>query len=138
MLPKNIFCPTKEVYSRPNELPWISENMKVLKRSYMRVYEKRGKTLKYFQLKDSFEKKMKSEISKYKAKIFDDVKNGNRNCVYSALRKLGVRPGDATSNTFTLPSHAENNLSAQQSAEIIADHFASISQGYDPITVDNF
>ena len=41
-------------------------------------------------------------------------------------------------NTFTLPSHVENNLSASESAEIIADHFAAISQVYDPINVDNF
>ena len=57
---------------------------------------------------------------------------------YSSLRKLGVRPGDVSANTFTLPSHIENNLSARESAELIADHFAAISQDYDPIKLDNF
>ena len=53
-------------------------------------------------------------------------------------RKAKNRPGENTGNTFTLPGHIDNNLSAHQSAEIIADHFAAISQNYDPICVSNF
>ena len=45
----NTFCPTKNVYARPNELPWITENMKALKRARMTEYEKRGKSIKYFE-----------------------------------------------------------------------------------------
>ena len=77
-------------------------------------------------------------MAKYTEKILEDVRTGNRNCAYSALRKLGVRPGDATLNTFTLPSHVEKNLSPQESAELIADHFAAISQYYEPINIDRF
>ena len=36
------------------------------------------------------------------------------------------------------PGHVDNNLSASQSAELIADHFAAISQNYDPINVEHF
>ena len=32
----NIFCPEKQVFSRPDEKPFITENMKILKRSIMR------------------------------------------------------------------------------------------------------
>ena len=106
----NIYCPEKEVFARPLDSPFVNESMKVLKRSVMRQYEKRGKSKKYLELKCSFEQKKKNEVKKYIDKIFDDVKNGNRNCTYSALRKLGVRPGDVTDNTFTLPSHAAANL----------------------------
>ena len=57
-----------------------------------------------------------------------------------ALRKLGTRPGGGgvSGNTFTLPGHAERNFTARQSAEIIADHFANISQDYEPIKLSNF
>ena len=126
------------MYSRPDDKPFISEDMKILKRRIMREYEKRGKSLKYLDLKKCFTGKFENEISKYTEKVLDDVRNGNRNSAYSALRKLGVRPGDVPANTFTLPSHVENNLSAWESAEIIADHFAAISQHYDPISIDNF
>ena len=104
----------------------------------MREYEWHGKSRIYFDLKGSFERKYQSQISKYNDKIIEDVKSGNRSCTYSALRKLGVRPGDPQTNTFTLPSHEEKNLTAQQSAEIIADHFAAISQDYNPIDLDCF
>ena len=97
----NIFCPEKEVYARPQDSPFVNESMKVLKRSFMREYEKRGKSKRYFELKCTFDQKKKNEIKKYIDKIFDDVKNGNRNCTYSALRKLCVRPGDVTDNTHS-------------------------------------
>ena len=94
--------------------------------------------MKYCNLKECFDRKLETEVFKYTEKILEDVRTGNRNCAYSALRKLGVRPGDATLNTFTLPSHVEKNLSPQESAELIADHFAAISQDYEPIKIDNF
>ena len=126
----DIFCPQKQVFSRP--CPFITESMKVMKRNIMREYEKRGKSAKYLELKVNFKQKKEKEALKYKEKIIDDVRNGNMNCTYSALRKLGVRPGDTSSNTFTLPSHVDNNLTASQSAEIIADHFATNSKDYEP------
>ena len=47
---------------------------------------------------------------------------------------MGAQPGDCIdANTFTLPSH--DGLTAEQSAERIAMHFASISQEYPPLDV---
>ena len=111
---------------------------KLVKRSISREYEKRGKSQKYHELKSIFRNKMKSEVIKYKAKIYDDIANGNRSCTYSALRRLGVRPGDKSRDVFSLPAHVELNLTAQQSAEIIADHFAAISNEYEPICIEKF
>ena len=58
--------------------------------------------------------------------------------MYAALRKLGARPGEQQTNTFTLQSHQDRGLSSRESAEIIADYFATISQEYEPINIDNF
>jgi hypothetical protein len=134
----NTFCPSKVCFSRPNESPWVTENMKILKRRFHREYERKGKTQKYFDLKHSYDAKLSKEKQKYNLKIQDDVITGNRSSSYAALRKLGARPGEATTNTFTLPGHADLNFTASQSAEIIADHFATISQDYDPISLTNF
>ena len=101
----NIYCPEKEVFARPLDSPFVNESMKVIKRSFMREYEKRGKSKKYLELKCSFEQKKKNEVKKYIDKIFDDVKNGNRNCTYSALRKLGVRPGESVKCRFSFLMH---------------------------------
>ena len=131
----DIFCPAKVVVSRPGEKPWVTEEIKILKRRVQRQYERKGQSPKYLELKCSYDAKMKAEAQKYTEK---DVRNGDRNSSYAALRRLGVRPGENTANSFTLPGHDDSNLSAQQSAEIIADHFAAISQNYDPISVNNF
>ena len=104
----------------------------------MREYERKGKSLKYFQLKSIFSEEFDKQVSKYKSKIIEDVRTGDRSSSYAALRKLGVRPGDQLSNTFDLPAHSESNLSASESAELIADHFAAISMEYAPIKIENF
>ena len=132
----DIFCPQKIVYARPDDLPYITEKMKTIKRQIMREYEKRGKSVKYYELRAIFMKSMEKEVSRYKNKIIEDVKTGNKKSVYSALRKLGVRPGESSGGTFTLPEHA--NLSAQQAAGLMADHFSLISQNYAPIDIRNF
>ena len=134
----NIFCPQKQVFTRPNDLPYVTEAMKVLKRKIQREYEKRRKSPKYFELKASWDMLLQKEIIKYKQKLSDELRSGNRNSVYSAIRKLGARPGEQVPRTFTLPSHDDRNLSAQESAEILADHFAIISQEYDPVRIESF
>ena len=51
--------------------------------------------------------------------------------------RLGAQPGDCTdSNTFSLPVHESESLSPEQCAESIAQHFASISQEFPPVSID--
>ena len=116
------FCPSKVICSRPNDSPWISEEMKMLKRRIMREYEKGGKTDKYKQMKINYDEKLHSEAQKYRTRQQNEIISGNRSSCYAAMCKLGERAGEAASNTFTLPCHAELNYSAQESAELIAKH----------------
>ena len=52
------------------------------------------------------------------------------------MKKMGAQPGDCIdANTFTLPNHESENLSDDESAERIAQHFAEISQQYPPLDV---
>ena len=48
-----------------------------------------------------------------------------------------MRPGENENAEFQLPSHSEQNLSAAQSAEIIAQHFSQISQEYSPLNLSS-
>ena len=93
--------------------------------------------MKYFTLKLKFSEKLQNARLKYQQKLEEDIISGDRTSIYSALRKLGARPGEPSRNNFTLPTHVDNNLSASQSAEIMADHFATISQDYQPINLNN-
>ena len=47
---------------------------------------------------------------------------------------MGAQPGDCTDDqSFSLPGHQELNLTDQQCAERIAEHFSSISKEYSPL-----
>ena len=65
----DIFCPAKVVVSRPGEKPWVTEEIKILKRRVQRQYERKGQSPKYLELKCSYDAKMKAEAQKYTEKI---------------------------------------------------------------------
>ena len=70
-------------------------------------------------------------------KNIDDLIDTNPGQAYSILKRMGAQPGDCTDdNTFTLPEHASRNLTNEESAELIANHFAEISQEFPPLNVD--
>ena len=80
---------------------------------------------------------MSSEKEKYKEKVLNEVQTGSKNSAYAAIKKLGAHPSDFNSG-FTLPKHTELGLSNFQSVEIIAEHFAAISNTFDPIKISKF
>ena len=66
----------------------------------------------------------------------DALKNTNPGQAYNILKRMGAMPGDCIDgNTFSLPNHEEDNLSHEQCAERIADHFAEISNQFHPLDV---
>ena len=73
-----------------------------------------------------FKQKLKIEAKKYLEKIEAEVIEGKRGSSYSALKKLGAQSNDIGNNVFTLPAHAEDNLSPQQSADRFADYQLSL------------
>ena len=136
VLVENTF-PEKHIVIKPDDRPYFTENLRHLKRQRQREYHKHGRSTKYLKLKDIFEEKLKNEKMKYIKKVQIEVCEGKRGSTYPALKKLGLRPGHDVQSQFLLPSHADRNLSAAQSAEIIADHFSNISQEYAPLNTAN-
>ena len=68
-------------------------------------------------------------------KNISDIKSSNPSKAYSLLKRLEARPGECDEvNEFLIPSHI--NLSAEECAEKIANHFSSISQEFDHLNVD--
>ena len=130
--------PLKTVTVSDRDKPYMTEELKKLRRQRQRIYSKSGRSPKYLEIKAQFELKLRTEAKKYHEKVEAEVTEGKRSSSYSALRKLGVGGKDIGKNSFTLPSHAEDELSPQQSADIFADYFSAISQEFDPICVDDF
>ena len=133
---RNVF-PEKLVTISDYDKPYITEELKSLRRQRQRAYRKGGKNAKYLEIKSKFDNKLKAEAEKYRLKILAEVAEGKRGNAYGALRKLEFGKNNEKSKQFTLPSHAEQNLSTFQSAEKLADYFSQISQQFDPICTEN-
>ena len=132
----NQFCPEKEVKLGSQDKAFISRELKKISRLKNREYTKRGKTQKYKDLERQFKLKYKIEAGKYLNKNLDALKSTKPGRAYSILKKMGAQPGDCIdSNTFSLPNHEKENLSEEQSAERIAQHFAEVSQQFLPLDV---
>ena len=117
--------------------PFITAELKRLDRQKRREYQKRGKTLKYKSIKRKFDIKYREEAEKYLNRNLENIKQSKPGQIFSVLKRLGAQPGECPdSNTFSLPEHENLCLSPDQSAERIAEHFASISQQYPPLNTD--
>lgn len=127
--------PEKNVIISQNDQPWFTESLRTLKRKRQREYHKHGKSTKYFEIKAQFDKKVNDAILMYKNKILREVVEGKRGSSYSALRRLGDRPGDINSLEFQLPEYIEQGLTPQQSVEKMADYFSKISAEYLPLDI---
>ena len=115
----------------------MNDRLKCLRRQQIREYGRKGKSEKYDMLKKSFEEAFKREALKYKNKIQDEVWDGKRGSAYNAIRKLGAKNPEIDTN-FYIPAHTEENLSAQESAKRLANHFSSISQEFEPLDQSKF
>ena len=70
-------------------------------------------------------------------KNINALKDTNPGQAYSIMKRMGAQPGDCTDfNTFTLPEHANTNLTNLQSPERIAEHFSEISQEFSHLNVN--
>ena len=128
--------PVKTITVTDADQPWITNDLKTLKRARIREYCRHGKSTKYFDLKKLFNVKQNVAVKHYTDKIINDVKTGTKTSGYKALRKLGVRKGDTKDELFVLPNHSEQNLTEEEVAERIADYFSSISQEFEPLDID--
>ena len=131
------FFPQKTVSVGPADLPYFTEELRKLKRTRLRAYDQHGRrSHQYIRAKELFDEKLQRESTKYREKIMLEVREGKRGSSYSAIRKLGNRPGESGRPEFWLPAYVEQQLSPSQSAERLADHFSQISQTVEPLDVD--
>ena len=134
---QDIHFPLKRITVSPYDKPWITEELKMIRRRRQRIYRKQGRSPAYLQLKKEFNDKLENESTKYMNKIYEEVSNGKRGSSYSAIRKLGNREFEQSSSTFDVPEFVDDNLDEKQSDEALAEYFSSISQEFMPLDPDN-
>ena len=132
---KNIF-PKKSFRVTNQDKVWINFELKKLDRLKKREYRKHGKSAKYKELLTKFNKKYKIAANDHLEKSVRSLKEENPGKAYAELKKMGAQPGDCLDEgSFRLTEHEESNLSLTESAEKISEHFAAISQLYQPLSI---
>ena len=130
------FLPQKMVKIGIDDKPFMTLELKELKRKRMREYVKNGKSEKYLRLREDFKQKFKKESQNFLRKNVDSLKISEPGKAYNVLRRMGAMPGELDDlSTFTLPSF--ENLSPEESVEKIAEHFSKISREFPPIEAKN-
>ena len=82
--------PLKTITISGDDQVWFNEELRALKRTRLREYNRHGKTEKYQNLQSKFDIKFKNEFLKYKTKIELEVTEGKRGSSYSAIKKTGT------------------------------------------------
>ena len=96
----DIIFPQKITKIGVGDLPYMTSELKTLKRKRMKEYRKRGKSSKYKKLVKEFEAKLLKASRDYLRKNIDSLKDTNPSKAYSILKKMGAKPGDCEeSNT---------------------------------------
>ena len=129
--------PLKTVNVSSHDLPYFTEQLRSLRRQRQREYRRHGRSEKYLGLKKTFDDNLITAAHTYKNKLIAEVMEGKRGSAYKAIKKLG-NDGSSCNEGFEIPSHVESNMSAQQSAELLADYFSCISQEFLPLDCENF
>ena len=89
------------------------------------------------QLEKEFGIKNQAAAEKFMNDKVEELKTSEPGKAYKVFKSMGAQPGDCTDgHTFSLPNHQKDNLSDQECAEKIAEHFAGISQEYSPLDLD--
>ena len=133
----NICCPEETIKLGSQDKPWVNKELKKIHRLRSREYTRNGHSVKYKSLVKEFETKYKAAAQRYLSRNTNELKQTNPGHAYRILKKMGAQPGDCMdSNTFTLPSHQADNLTNQESAERIAEHFSAISQEFLPLNIN--
>ena len=77
--------PTKELKVSVYDKPWMTHQLKILKRKRQRTYQKEGKTEKFQEISKLFQEKKKKGIETYKEKLNQRLKDGLMQSVYRSL-----------------------------------------------------
>ena len=114
--------------------PWVTENIKRLDRLQKREFYKNHQSVKWKRINSEFLEKCSEEKEKYFTNIVSDLKTSNPSKWYSKLKRMtGQKPSESEINVSEL-----DGIYDKLQAEIIADHYAVISNQYEPIRNEDF
>ena len=83
------------------EKTYFTEELRPIRRQRQRIYRISGRSTKYLELKDKYNKRLQAKQDSQK--ILSEVSKGKRKNSYTALRKLESGENISKKSSFTLP-----------------------------------
>ena len=123
----NECLPVKTLRISSDDKPWMNKELKDLDRKCKREYQKHQKSEKWGNLRSIFKLKCKIAKKKYYEKTVHDLKTSNISQWYSKVKRMGGVKQDQQDQIFV---DELSGLDDIQQAEIIAKHYAKISNEY--------
>ena len=128
--------PTKTVHQYKDDKEWMTLEIQQLCRRKSREYMKNKKSIKFLEMQKQFLDLKLKNSKKYIEKEIEALRQSNPRQFYHRIKKIGERLGECKDSGFTVPSHAEKNLSKEEEANKIAEYFSEISREFEPINKD--
>jgi hypothetical protein len=133
----DFYFPTKKCRISNTDKPFITKELKRLDRWKKVEYVKHGKSIKYYSILATFDKKYKQAAAAHLEKNVRDLMEAAPGRAWATLKKMGAQPGDCGDDgSFTLSEHLDEKLTTSQSLARIVDYFSGISCEYLPLTLD--
>ena len=126
------YFPEKTTQISNLDRKWFSPALKQLHRKMQREFFSHRKSNKYKQLKSQFKKMKRKALKSYYLDFVTELKQSDPGKWHVMAKKIGAIDQMTAGNVQVESLIGYNNL---QSAQKIADHFAKISNEYEPIDV---
>ena len=124
--------PEKDVRISNLDKKWMSPNLKILHRKIQREFVKHRKSKKWRELNKKFKKLKRKAIQSFYKNFVTNLKKTNPGKWYQMAKKIGAVD---QMNSGEVKVEILKGLNNKQSAQRIAEHFASVSNEYS--TLDN-
>ena len=124
------FFPEKCVKMSSLDQKWMSPELKNLHRKMQREYYHSKKSPKFKELKSKFKQLKRKSVKKFYSDFISELKTTNPGKWYQMAKKLGT--GNQTNNGDVLVDEI-SELNNYEAAQKIGEHFATISNEYQPI-----
>ena len=126
--------PEKTVKISSLDKKWMVPKLKILHRKLQREYYRNRRSSKWKEMKIRFKREKRKTIKSFYSVFVTELKRTNPGKWYKMAKRIGavdqMNGGDISVESL-------RDLSNQQCAEIIAEHFAAISREFSPVKTTN-
>ena len=130
----DLYFPEKIIKVSSLDKGWMTPELKQVHRKVQREYSRNRKSVKWKTLKAKFKKLKRKAMQKFYEHFVTDLKETNPSRWYNMAKKIG-----AVNQTDSERVNVEclDAIDDQEAVEVVAQHFASVSQEYEHLNVEN-